>query len=167
MKTLKTLTREMKSLSKYVKREMPREVSKAWLWASQNAFLTETDPKTGIKWQDRYGIAYGKGLKKVGNVEQHLSYSKQHRKGKLLSGLSSKAVGNEITLSNRVKYAKDHEEGVAVSKVVRIKPPYTRGGASTVITGGNITERPSMNPSKKILVMPKTLIGRKMRSYGW
>lgn len=137
------------------------------MWTAQNAFLAETDPKTGVKWADRHGIAFGKKLKKVGNVEQHLSYSKLHRTGKLLRGLSSKAVGKEIILNNRVKYAKDHEEGATVSKVVKIKAPYTRGGASTVITGGNITARPFMNPSRKILVMPKTLVTKKMRSLGW
>ncbi len=136
------------------------------MWTAQNAFLTETDPATGIKWADRHGIAFGKGLKKTGNIEQHLSYSKLHRTGKLLRNLSAKAVGKEIILSNRVKYAEEHNEG-GVSKTVTIRPPFVRAGASAVVTGGDITARPFMNPSRKILMMPKTLVGRQMKAYGW
>lgn len=84
----------------------------------------------------------------------------------LLRGLTAKASGRDIILNNRVRYASDHEEG-GQSNVARVKAPYVRGGAKTVVTGGNITARPFMNPSKKILVMPKTLIGRKMKSLGW
>lgn len=129
--------------------------------------MVARDPSTGLAWKDRYGIAFGNKLKKTGNVEAFLNYGKLHRTGKLLRGLSSKAVGNDIILNNRVKYASDHEEGNIKSKVARIKEPYVRGGAKTVITGGNIVARPFMKPSKKILRMPSSLIDKKIRSFGW
>jgi len=116
-------------------------------------------------------LAYGKKLKKVGDVEPYLSYGKLHRTGKLLRGLNSKvsasaAVGRNVVLQNRVKYAPDHELGIT-SGVAKIKAPYTRGGANTVITGGRIVARPSMNPSRKVLHMPRLSVHKKMRSFGW
>ena len=171
MKTLKTLVRETKNLSKYVDRSLPKEVSQAWLWEAQNAFLAQSDPATNQRWKDRHGIAYGKGLKKVGNIEAYLSYGKLHRTGKLLRNLYGKVersgTSRSIILGNRVKYAEDHNEGLASGKIAKIKAPYVRGGANTVVTGGRIVARPFMNPSRKVLMMPKTLLNRKMKSFGW
>lgn len=137
-----------------------------WLWTAQNAFLSETDPLTEKRWADRHGIAYGKKLKKTGNIEGHLTYSKLHRTGKLLRGLNVKVKGNQIIIGNRVRYAQEHEEG-GQSKKATIKAPYVRGGAHAVVTGGNIHARPFMNPSKRVLKAPNLLIHKKIRSYGW
>jgi hypothetical protein len=65
-KTLTTLKKEVKALAKYAEKQMPREVSKLWLWTSQNAFLTSKDPSTGKEWADRFGRAFGKGFTKPG-----------------------------------------------------------------------------------------------------
>lgn len=133
--------------------------------------MAQSDPATNQRWKDRYGIAYGKGLKKVGNVESYLSYSKLHRTGKLLRNLygkvESSGKGRDIILGNRVNYAEDHNEGSSGSKTAKIKAPYVRGGANTVVTGGRIVARPFMNPSRKVLMMPKTLLNRKIKSFGW
>lgn len=145
-------------------------MSKTWLWQSRNAFLVSTDPATGKPWPDRHGIAYGKKLKKVGNIETFLSYKKLHRTGKLLKNLSVNVrIGNStnISLNNRVRYAKDHQEGTNTSKRTVIKEPYIRGGAHAVVTGGSIEARPFMTPSKKVLTAPYVLVVRKMRSLGW
>lgn len=129
--------------------------------------MAEADPSTGKKWADRHGLVYGKKFRKAGNIETHLSYSKLHRTGKLLRNTFSKVQGNTIILGNRTNYAKDHNEGVSNSKKAKIKPPYVRGGASAAIMGGEIQARPFMRPSKKILLMPPTLIRKKIRSFGW
>lgn len=133
--------------------------------------MAEADPATGAAWKDRYGIAYGKGLKKIGNVEGHLSYSKLHRTGRLLKGLRKRVtisgMYSNVILENRTPYASEHELGSSGNRIAKIKPPYTRGGASTVVTGKTITARPSMKPPKKILTMPYVLINRRMRKYGW
>lgn len=131
----------------------------------------ERDPATGVPWKDRHGVAFGKKLKKEGNVEAFLNYGKLHRTGKLLRGLSSKVITSglyrNVVLTNRVGYAEDHEEGQYKTKRVQIKAPYVRGGASTVITGGKIVARPFMHPSEKVLKMPWLLVNRKIRSFGW
>jgi len=129
--------------------------------------LAQADPATGQRWADRYGVAFGKGLKHHGNIEPYLSYNKLHRTGKLLRNVKVKVVDGNVVASNRVKYAKDHNEGVSGSKRAAIKEPYIRSGARVVFTGGNITARPFMNPSKKVLKMPATLLRKKLRLNGW
>lgn len=129
--------------------------------------MVSQDPQTGRAWSDRYGIAYGKKMKRVGNVEAHLSYKKLHRTGRLLRGLSARVEGNNVILNNRVRYAQDHDEGIANGKKAVIKPPFVMNGAHAVVTGGKITPRPFMKPSRKVLLAPKTLVGRKMKSFGW
>lgn len=170
MKNLKTLVRETQTLAKYIKTGMPKEVSQTWLWTAQNAFLTETDPSTGAKWKDRYGTAYGKGLRHTGNIEPYLSYKKLHRTGRLLRGLKVKrsAVGGGIAIElyNNVEYAEEHEMG-KMTGVVTIKPPYVHNGAQSVLTGGQIHARPHMKPSKRVLYSPQSLVQSKMKSFGW
>lgn len=170
MKNLKTLAREAKTLARYVKKQMPRDVSQAWLWASQNAFLTETNPATGQKWRDRYGIVYGKRVRKIGNIEPYLSYGKLHRTGRLLKGLKVRRVINgnavDIELYNKVPYAEEHETGKPTKRVT-VKQPYVRGDVQGAVTGGKIVARPHMQPSKQILRSPRRLVLNKMRELGW
>jgi len=142
-----------------------------WLWTAQNAFLVESDPSTNKRWEDRHGVAFDKSHKRVGNIETFFNYDKLQRTGRMLRGLSvnvqsSSAVGRNVTLSNRMEYAKDHNDGATQSRNVTIRPPYTRGGA-TIKTGGKIFARPFMHPSKKVLKMPYVLVVRKIRAFGW
>ena len=167
MKTLKTLVSETKSLARYAEKQMVHEISEAWLWSSQNAFLTETNPATGIKWKDRYGSVYGRDFKETGNIEPYLSYGKLHRTGRLLRGLHVKHTGSTITLYNNVPYASEHELGSIASVGTVIKGPYVRGGAKSVMTGSSIYARPFMQPSKQVLRAPLRLMQVKMRSFGW
>ena len=167
MKTLKTLIKETQNLANFVDKTMPKEVSKAWLWTAQNAFLAERNPETGEQWSDRYGIAYGKGFKKVGNVESSFNYQKLHRTGRLLRSLKAKGVAGRVVLSSSAPYARDHNEGSAGGSSKVIKAPYVRGGTKGIITGGTIVARPFMYPSKKVVKMPYTLLNKKMKLYGW
>lgn len=145
---------------------MPRDVSKAWLSSSQNAFIAQQDPQTNAKWSDRYGIAFGKKFRKVGNVESYLSYPKLKRTGRLLRGLKTRVSGDSIILYNNVPYAEEHETGKYSSKTV-VRPPYTSGGAQGVITGGNIHARPFMKPSQGVLRSPYKLLNDKIKKIGW
>lgn len=170
MANLKQLAKEAQALNRYVSKQMPLDVSRTWLWTAQNAFLTETDPQTGKKWEDRYGLVFGSGFKKAGNVESYLNYKKLHRTGKLFRGLKVKRIqsGNDVAINlyNRTPYAKEHEEGGNASTTV-IKPPYLSGGAAGVVTGGEITKRSSMQPSEQVLNSPQRLVEDKIKSFGW
>ena len=145
---------------------MPREVSRLWLWTSQNAFLTGKDPSTGKEWADRYGKAFGRGFTKTGNIEQYLNYKKLHRTGRLLRSLSAKATSKIITLSSNSPYASEHELGGS-SGGARVGGTYVRGDVSAVAMGGKIVARPFMRPSKQILRAPYRLLMDKMNRYGW
>lgn len=171
MNNLQTLSRQAKELATYAKRMMPKEVSEVWLWTAQNAFLTETNPETGARWADRYGVAFGKGFRESGNVERHLSYKKLHRTGRLLRGLKVKHISTTsrslIKLYNNVPYASEHETGVGNTGGTTVKPPYTRGGVTGVHFGGNVVARPHMVPSKQVLRAPMRLLCEKMKEFGW
>lgn len=110
------------------------------------------------------------GLRKTGNVEQYLSYDKLQRTGRLLKGLKVKREvtdrGFNVTLYNRVPYASEHETGGSSARAV-IKEPFVKNGASGVVTGGKITARPFMKPSRRVLNTPYRELGRKMKSFGW
>lgn len=71
-----------------------------------------------------------------------------------------------INLYNNTPYAKEHEEG-GTSEPAVIKPPYVAAGATSVVTGGEVTKRTSMKPSEQILKTPLRLVEDKMRSFGW
>jgi len=137
-----------------------------WLWASQNAFLSETNPATGVKWDDRHGLVYGKGFRKHGNIETHLAYKKLHRTGRLLKSLKARGTVDSITLSSNVPYASIHEEG-GNDGGRTIKGTHVGGGATGALLGGNIVARPFMKPSQKILRGPQRLIEEKMKEFGW
>jgi hypothetical protein len=133
--------------------------------------LVELDPETGKRWEDRHGVAFDKTRRKVGNIEHFFNYDKLQKTGRLLRGLNVKVTdvssfGSTVSLGNRVKYAKDHNEGTNNAREVTLKYPWTRGGA-TIKTGGSIHARPFMYPSKRVLRMPYVLIVRKMRTFGW
>jgi phage gpG-like protein len=145
---------------------MPREVSRLWLWTSQNAFLTSKDPSTGKGWADRFGRAFGKGFTKTGNVEQYLNYKKLHRTGRLLRSLSAKATSKTVTLSSNAPYASEHELGGG-SGGAKVSGNYVRGDVSAVAMGGKVVARPFMRPSKQILRAPYMLLIDKMNQYGW
>lgn len=140
------------------------------MWSAQDAFLKGVDPATGKQWADRHGIAYGKGLRVTGNVEQYLNYKKRIRTGRSLKGMKVKrsvqGASTLITLFNDVPYIEDHETGRTSAKHT-IKDPYVKSGAQGVITGGSIVARPSMNPSIAILGTPKRLLQQRFKFYGW
>lgn len=152
---------------------MPREVSKRWLWTSQNAFLKSKDPSTGADWADRHGHAFGKGFSKSGVVEPYLSYKKLQRTGKLLRSLKAKSKFNSATgsaaieLSSGVPYASDHELGGGSGGGTLVKGRYVTGGASGVVLGGRVVARPFMKPSQEVLESPYRLLVSKMSSFGW
>ena len=115
-------------------------------------------------------MVYDKGFRKTGNVEPYLGYKKLHRTGRLLRGLKVRRKQNgdstDIELYNKTPYASEHELG-GQTKPVKIKEPYVQGGASAVITGGDVEARPSMKPSKQVLRSPMKLVENKMRGFGW
>lgn len=76
------------------------------------------------------------------------------------------ANGATITLYNNVLYAEEHETGKATKKAT-IKQPYVQGGVKGVVTGGNITARPFMKPSNKLLRSPQRLVENKLKELGW
>lgn len=145
---------------------MPREVSKVWLWTSQNAFLTGNDPSTGTAWADRQGKVFGKGFVKSGNIEPYLSYKKLHRTGRLLRSLKTKHNSNFVMLYSNAPYASEHELGQQSGKAV-IKDRFVTGGAKGVAVGGKLHARPFMKPSKQVLRAPYRLIVERMKRYGW
>lgn len=170
MRTLKTLARDARELARYVKMELPKEVSQTWLWTTQNAFLTGTDPTDGRKWVDRFGLVRDKHGQFFGNVEPFLNYSKLKRTGRLLRSIKSRYTrfsfsGCKIVLRSTSPYAKVHNEG-GEGKIKTIKPPHSSVD-TVVITGANIVARPFMFPSKQILESPKSFLTHKMRSLGW
>lgn len=145
-------------------------MSKTWLWTSQNAFLTETDPSTGAAWKDRYGVAFSRGNVIKGNVESYLSYKKLHRTGRLLRSLKIKREagkdGIKIVLYNTAPYASEQENG-GYTTTTTVRGAYTRGGVSGVVLGGNVQARHFMRPSKQVLNAPRKLIEARMKKYGW
>lgn len=142
-------------------------MSRVWLWETQNAFLTETDPSTGSRWKDRHGKVYGKGFTKAGNVEPYLSYSKLHRTGRLLRSIKGKHSPTQVKLYSNVPYAGAHDNGGVYGKPKAITEPYVMNGAKAVITGEQMVARPFMKPSKRVLRAPYTFVGARMRRYGW
>lgn len=88
----------------------------------------------------------------------------------MLRGTKTRVIrkGNrsQVEIFNKVRYASDHELG-GKSATHTIKKPFVRGGAQYVITGGQITARPFMIPSRYVLNTPKRLIQDKMKQLGW
>lgn len=181
MRTLSHLAKEAKALSGYLKKQMPKEVSREWLWESQNAFLSEADPSTGKKWADRQGIValskrdsryFGVRSFTKTNVEPFLRYKKLHRTGRLLRGLKTKSgqYGNKIAiiLYNTVEYAQIHDTGQGPVGRYRavVNPPLAKSGTK-VLLGVSPKRRPFMRPSKKILNLPATLVKKRMKKLGW
>ena len=181
MKTLKTLVRETNDLARYLKKGMLKEVSQTWLWTSQNAFLSETDPSTGKKWPDRRGIVqrtkeHGKYFNVrthvLGSAEQYLRYKKLHRTGRLLRGLKSTygMYGRKgiVALYNNVEYAEvqDTGKGPIGRYKATVRPPLSQNG-TVVHLGVKPKARPFMRPSKYVLNSPARLLKQRMKSYGW
>mgnify|MGYP007132875743 CR=1 FL=1 len=113
---------------------------------------------------------YGKGFRKVGNIEPYLSYKKLHRTGRLLRGIKAKHLVTEngaiINLFNNVPYAQDQELGLRTPKA-QIPKESLQGGATGGITGGDIEARPFMQPSEEVLNHAQRSVEDKMRSFGW
>ena len=141
-----------------------------WLWEAQNAFLTETNPQTGVKWKDRYGVVRDRREQRFTNVESYLNYGKLHRTGRLLRGLKVKRTVEGanvlITLYNEVPYTAVHEMGGYERAKVKKKGRNVRG-VSSVLLGGKIQARPFMRPSKQVRRAPSTFLQRKLKSFKW
>lgn len=110
-------------------------------------------------------------MRKTGNIEAYLTYSKLHRTGRLLRGLKMKVVRQDnsaqITLYNKVRYASEHETGKSTGGYKTIKKPYVHNGASGATLGGNITQRSFMKPSTLVLLTPQRLLEERLQRFGW